>query len=301
MATRDRRLGTVIAGRFKVISLLGEGQMARVYVAEQLSMKRKVALKILHPELNRHPSAPARFRREVEAVVRLRSPHTIVFHDFGQADDGALFIAMELLPGESLRSCLERAGALDPWLVLTIVRQLAGCLAEAHACGVLHRDLKPENIFLCPSDPFSKQVLAQTPQVKVLDFGLAKLSPSATGTVPEAITAPSMTVGTPAYLAPEAAIAGKTVDARADLYALGVLAFEMLCGRPPYQARTPHEMLQAHASSPIPQPSRMRAGLPRGCDGFIAVAMAKGPDERFQKAEALASALAAALGERRVG
>src|SRR5215831_18689880 len=130
MKVGDRRVGTTVAGRFQIESLIGEGQMAHVYVAQQISMKRRVALKIMHSDLLRHKAAPTRFRREVEAVTRLRSPHSIVFYDFGPTDDGTLYIAMELLSGESLRTRLEREGALEPALILSIVRQIAGCLGE---------------------------------------------------------------------------------------------------------------------------------------------------------------------------
>ena len=294
MKVGDRRVGTTVAGRFQIESLIGEGQMARVYVAQQMSMKRRVALKIMHLDLLRHKAAPTRFRREVEAVTRLRSPHTIVFYDFGSTDDGSLFIAMELLTGEPLRVWLDRERALDPALTLALVRQICSCLREAHGAGVLHRDLKPENIFLCPPEPG-----ARAPFVKVLDFGLAKLSEPAFGENMPPITSPSITVGTPAYLAPEMAITGRKADLRSDLYSLGVMVFEMLTGERPYDEKNPHAMMVAHARNPIPQPSRRKQGLPAGSDGFIQVAMAKDPEERFQNAEAFANALASALGERR--
>jgi eukaryotic-like serine/threonine-protein kinase len=294
MTGHDRRIGTTLAGRFLVDSLIGEGQMARVYVAEQISMKRRVALKVLHKSLLSHKTAIKRFRREVEAVTRLRSPHSIVFYDFGAAEDGALFIAMELLDGESLRVRLEREGAMSPEITLGIVRQICGCLREAHQAGVLHRDLKPENIFLCGSEPG-----ARAPFVKVLDFGLAKLSEPVFEEGAPPITLPSVTVGTPAYLAPEMAVLGRKADLRSDLYSLGVMVFEMLTGERPYDEKNLHAMMVAHAKSPIPQPSHRKPGLPPGSDAFIQLAMAKDPEERFQDADAFAHALAGAMGERR--
>jgi serine/threonine-protein kinase len=294
MKVGDRRVGTSVAGRFRIDSLIGEGQMARVYVAEQMSMKRQVALKIMHHDLLRHKAAPTRFRREVEAVTRLRSPHSIVFFDFGSTDDGSLYIAMELLTGEPLRVMLERERGLEPGLVLSIVRQICGCLREAHNAGVLHRDLKPENIFLCPPEPGGRG-----PFVKVLDFGLAKLSEPAFGEDMPPITSPSVTVGTPAYLAPEMAVSGRRADSRSDLYSLGVMVYEMLTGERPFNEKNPHAMMVAHTRAPIPQPSKRKRGLPPGTDGFIQVAMAKDPEERFQNAEAFGNALASALGDRR--
>jgi serine/threonine-protein kinase len=290
---RDRRLGSTIGGRFRVEALLGEGQMARVYLAEQVSMHRQVALKIIHPDLVRHPVAQVRFRREVEAVTRLRSPHTIVFYDFGATDDGSLYIAMELLDGQTLRGRLEEQGALSPAEVLAVVRPIASCLFEAHEAGVLHRDLKPENVFLCAPEPGRRD-----PHVKVLDFGLARVAePVFDAGV--SITSPSVTVGTPAYMAPEVAAANREVDARSDLYSLGVIVYELLVGARPFEARNPHAMMLCHTTSPVPMPSRRRPGLPPGCDAFIALALAKDPDERFQTAEAMAHALGAALGDRR--
>ena len=295
LTPRDPHLGTVVAGRFRVQALLGEGQMARVYVAEQVSMKREVALKILRRDLTCHPSAPVRFRREVEAVTRLRSPHSIVFYDFGDTGDGSLYIAMELLSGETLRERLDREGALEPFAALDILRQVASCLKEAHEAGVLHRDLKPENIFLCPTGA------GRRPFVKVLDFGLAKLTERVLGeAVNPVITSPSLTVGTPAYIAPEMATLGRSADPRADLYGLGVMTFEMLVGGRPFQAKSPFLMLQEQIHSPVPLPSQHHQGLPPGCDGFMVIALAKDPEERFQSAEAFIAALASALGERRL-
>jgi serine/threonine-protein kinase len=287
---RDPSDALVADGRYRIEKLLGEGQMARVYLAEQTSMRRKVALKILHDSLCSHPSAPARFRREVEAVTRLKSPHTIVFHDFGQTEQGSLFIAMELLSGETLRARLKRESAL-PWdVVLGVVTQIARCLDEAHGMRVLHRDLKPENVFLCPArgdddDPF----------VKVLDFGLAKLTDPPGDSQDGFVTSASVTVGTPAYLAPEMAMIGRTVDGRADLYSLAVMAFEMLVGRRPFNAESSYEMVRAHLRAPVPHPSQLRPGLPAGCDALFAVALAKPPEERFPTATAFATTLSNVL------
>jgi eukaryotic-like serine/threonine-protein kinase len=284
----DALVGRTVAKRFRVESLLARGQTASIYVAEQLSMRRKVALKLLRPELSFERSAAVRFRREVEVVTQLRSPHSIAFHDFGQTEDGALFIAMELLEGESLRERLDRTGALSPIEVVTVVRQIAASLTEAHDAGIVHRDLKPENIFLChragPPEPF----------VKVLDFGLARFLDSATR-----ITGPNTTVGSPAYLAPEMAVVGRVSDWRGDLYALGVITFEMLVGRRPFETTDPVAMILAHTAHPVPSVYDLAPDLPHGLDAFMAVALAKDPEERLADAATFARALAAALGERR--
>ena len=226
----DPLLGTLLAGRYRVIRHLGDGHMARVYVAEQLSMGRNVAVKVLRDDVDLDPVAVRRFGQEVEAVSRLHSPHTIQFYDFGATEDGAQFIVMEHLAGESLRQRLEREQIVAPHEVVSIARQVASSLDEAHEAGVLHRDLKPENIHFCvhatPLRPF----------VKVLDFGLAKLID--TGPDAPELTGKRQTVGTPAYMAPEMIVEERPVDHRGDLYSFAVSCYEMLVGvRPTRSAR----------------------------------------------------------------
>jgi serine/threonine-protein kinase len=281
----DPLLGSVVAGRFRLEALVGEGEMARVYVAEQLSMGRKVALKVLRRELTQDRTASARFQREVEAVKRLRSPHTIGFHDFGEWQ-GQLYIAMELLEGQTLRERLERDRFLDPEEVLSIVDQVASSLDEAHSAAVIHRDLKPENVFLCPTPGPPR------PFVKVLDFGLAKLLD---GLDRPNLTAPTHTVGTPAYLAPEMARPGREADARVDLYSLGVMTFEMLVGERPYRAKSPLAMLMLHSKEPVPSARARKPDLPGGVDAFVQIAMAKDPDKRPEDGATFARALRSAL------
>ena len=282
----DPNLGSIVAGRYRVDALLGSGEMARVYLAEQLSMGRPVALKLLRPEIAREPDAVLRFRREVEAVTRLRSPHAISFYDFGQSDD-TLFIAMERLDGEPLRARLERDPVLAPDLVLHIVTETCECLAEAHGAGIIHRDLKPENVFLCTPLAAGRPV-----HVKVVDFGLAKILE---GTRLDGITAKNSTVGTPAYLAPERVTSGMKDDERADLYALGVMVFEMLTGQRPYDSPNLIQMLRLHRDAPVPSARALRPELPAMVDAFLRQAMAKDATARFGSAEAFARALAGAL------
>jgi serine/threonine-protein kinase len=289
MSDTESELGRIVDGRYRITSLLGEGNMAKVYVAEQVSMKRKVALKILHEARRTEGDALARFQREVDAVIRLRSPHCITFYDFGQTERDGFYIAMELLQGESLRDRLEREPVLAPSRVASIVRQICGCLSEAHAAGVLHRDLKPENIFLCPPQAGEAHEF-----VKVLDFGLAKLIHPQDAGAP-VLTAPKMTVGTPAYLAPEMARSGYKRDGRVDLYALGVMVFEMLSGQRPFNANSPGLMLYAHVCEPVPAISSLRPELPAEADGFFMTALAKDPALRFSSADTFATVLAGVL------
>ena len=289
MSAADPRLGQILDGRYRLDSVLGEGTMGCVYVAEQLAMKRRVAVKLLLPEAVGDEAYVARFRREVDAVTRLRSPHCITFFDFGTAGDD-LYIVMELLDGETLRQRLER-GPLDAAATGAIVSAVCSCLAEAHAAGVLHRDLKPENLFLCrPAADRAGE------HVKVLDFGLAKL------VAPDdrnagVLTRPRTAVGTPAYLAPEMA-RGAEPDASVDLYALGIVTFEMLTGERPFDGVNATKMMLAHILEPIPSALARRPELPAGIDAFFTVALAKERAERFEDAAHFGSALAAVLGPR---
>jgi eukaryotic-like serine/threonine-protein kinase len=288
-ADLDATLGMVLAGRYRLVRQLGSGQMARVYVASQLSMGRNVAIKIMHDELELDDEAVGRFRREVTAVSRLRSPHTIQFHDAGVSGSGAQFIAMELLAGETLRQRLERDALIPLDEVVAIVAQIAESLQEAHEAGILHRDLKPENIYLC-SHPTPLR-----PFVKVLDFGLAKLldrdedSPSLTGE--------RQVVGTPAYMAPEMIVHGRPVDHRADLYALGCMCFEMVTGSRPYEEPTPIRMVMAHATQAAPRASDRVPHLPAAMDALLASVLAKDPDRRPAEATELAARFAAAAAQ----
>jgi serine/threonine protein kinase len=286
---QDPNIGKVLAGRYRLARLLGAGQMARVYVAEQLAMGRNVALKLLLDEVRLDDVAVGRFRQEVFAVARLRSPHTIQFHDTGVSETGAQFIAMELLAGETLRQRLKRDKLIPPHEVVGIAAQVGASLQEAHEAGVLHRDLKPENIFLCSHPTPWHQY------VKVLDFGLAKILEAA----PEGrdLTRDGFKVGTPAYMAPEMIVRGRTVDHRADIYALGLMCFELLTGRRAFHARTSREMVMAQVVDPIPRGSEV-ADLPPAVDAVFDKLIAKDAADRPQQATDVAPLLAEALSQR---
>ena len=283
----DANLGKVLAGRYRLVRHLGAGQMARVYVAEQLEMGRNVAIKLLLDEVRLDDEAVGRFRHEVFAVARLRSPHTIQFYDAGVSETGAQFIAMELLAGETLRQRLNRDGRLPPHEVVGIAAQVGASLQEAHEAGVLHRDLKPENIFLC-SHPTPWHLY-----VKVLDFGLAKIVEAAPDDGRH-LTQDGYRVGTPAYMAPEMIVSGRPVDHRADIYALGLLCFELLTGQRAYEGRTPREMAMAQVIEPIPRGSAL-ADLPVAVDLLFDSLIAKNPALRPQQATDVAPLLADAL------
>ena len=283
----DPYIGTVIAGRYRVLRLLGTGQMANVYVADQITLARNVAIKMMLDELELDDVAVQRFRREVNIVATLRSPHTIQCYDAGEAENGSLFLAMELLAGETLRDWMQRDGTIPAADVIAIAAQVGASLQEAHDAGIVHRDLKPENVFSCahatPLRPF----------VKVLDFGLAKLI------TPESksmrLTDRCHVVGTPAYMAPELVVRGRSIDHRSDIYALGVMCFEMLTGQLPFGGDTPTMMALAQATAPIPRASEADPRLPVAIDHAFDRLLAKDPAMRPQNATEVADVLADVL------
>ena len=269
--------GDVVDDRYRIESLLGEGGMGSVYVARHVHIGRKVALKVLHPERCEGKDDRERFRREAAVAVQLRSEHVVEVLDFGEDPRGLAYYAMELLEGESLRALLQREGRLSPERAVRLLRQLLTGLAAAHAAGVVHRDLKPENLFLVGTGP--------DPRLKILDFGIAKfLQPGANLDQ----TSVGVVVGTPEYLAPEQAVGG-AVDARADLYAAGILAFVLLTGRHPFDTSDVRSLTRAHAFQKVPSPTTVApelAAWPKLLD-FVALATRKDREERAQSAQEL--------------
>ncbi len=274
----DPLVGRIIADRYRIVSLLGEGGMGRVYLAEQKmgTATRKVAIKTLHPELSRDAQLVQRFHRECETVIALSHPNTVQFYDFGELPEGTLYIVMEYIEGESLANVLQR-GPLEPGRVDRILVQICGSLQEAHDHGIVHRDLKPENILLTRRG-------GQNDFVKVLDFGIAKRT-EAEDDKSQKLTKQGMVLGTPPYMSPEQ-FAGKTLDARSDIYSLGVMTYEMLTGRLPFEAATPWEWATKHLTTP-PTPFEQHpvgASIPDFKKAAVMRALAKDPAQRFASA-----------------
>ena len=255
----DDLVGKRIDGRFTITSLLGKGGMGAVYRAHQHSMDREVALKVMRRDLASVPDAVKRFFREAKAASKLHNPHAITVFDFGQTDDGLLYIVMELLFGQSLAEVVKKtSGPMDPKRAINIVLQVLTALADAHAIGVLHRDLKPDNIFLMDGE-------ATNDFVKVLDFGIAKIL----GSDGTSLTGTGMLFGTPTYMSPEQAT-GEELDTRSDLYAVGVILFELLAGKPPFQEKTPVALLVKKANENAPSIFHVNpeVKIPKGLPGI---------------------------------
>ncbi len=275
-------LGTLIADRYRIDAVLGIGGFGAVYRCTQLNMDQTVAVKVLRADHLSSVEHVKRFSGEAQAVSRLRHPNTIRVFDFGTHQDGALYLAMEYIEGETLGHRFDTKGAL-PWPQLVrILTQVCHSLTEAHAAGLIHRDLKPENVMLL-------SVAGDADFVKVLDFGIAKQQkePGESN-----LTETGMIMGTPTYMSPEQA-KGEPIDGRSDVYALGVLAYEALVGRPPFLGDTPMTVLVKHIKDPPPDFIREGAlrEVPRELEQLVLQCLAKDPRQRPQTTADLAEKL----------
>ncbi|HEU0033460.1 MAG TPA: serine/threonine-protein kinase [Kofleriaceae bacterium] len=269
-------IGREIAGRYRVVSKLGEGGMGAVYKAEQISLKRTCAIKLLRPDVSgagMQQMMLRRFNAEAEAVAKLSHPNTVNIYDFGQDTDGTFFIAMEFVEGRSLRETIHAEAPFPPRRALAIAAQVAASLTDAHAANIVHRDLKPDNVMLQTRG-------RQRDVVRVLDFGIAKLRDEGRATQ-AAMTQAGDMLGTPQYMAPEQ-IRGERIDGRTDVYALGCMLYEMVTGRMPFEAPTVMALLSKHLLEQPPAPSQRRPDLliPPAVDELIMTAMHKDANAR---------------------
>lgn len=283
-------VGTTIAGRFEILERIGTGGMGTIYRASQPALRREVALKILRRELSSDPDTVTRFHREAKAMSVLAHPNTVRVFDFGQTDDGLLFIAMELLRGHLLTRA-SRSGSITQLQAARWAQAILGSLQEAHHKHIIHRDLKPDNIFLANLEGQSE------PVVKVLDFGIAKVIHSDKA-LDQLETQAGTVFGTPRYMSPEQA-QGKPLDERSDLYSVGVLLYQMLSGSPPFIDDDAVVVMAKHIREKPVDPRR-RAPERNIAPGVAAVTMrllAKSPKKRFQDAAEAIAALEACMGE----
>jgi serine/threonine-protein kinase len=279
----DPWIDQVVNGKFRIESLLGQGGMGKVYRARHLTLDRPVVLKMLHPDYSTDPQVVARFQREARAASRLNHPNSIAVLDFGAAEDGTLFMAMEFLSGRDLARIIAEDFPLGEARIVRIGAQILSALAEAHAQGIIHRDLKPENVMIEPRR-------GEADFVKVLDFGIAKIT--APGANEPKLTQAGLVCGTPEYMSPEQA-RGADIDSRSDLYSMGVILYQLATGELPFQSDTPVGYLTKHlAEEPVPARERW-AEVSEALDALIAKAMAKDVTQRFQTAEEMREALLA--------
>ncbi|MEI8257850.1 MAG: serine/threonine-protein kinase [Deltaproteobacteria bacterium] len=279
----DPLIGATLLGRYLVVRPIGQGGMGRVYVGEQRVGRstRAVAIKVLAPMLSGDPVVVERFHREAATILQLSHPSTVQLLDFGE-QGGRLFLVMEHVAGERLAEVIAR-GPVPLQRAVAIAVQIAGSLDEAHRKGVVHRDLKPENVIL------TGEGTSESPRVKVVDFGVAKHI-EATDQSP-ALTARGTLVGTPAYMSPEQFV-GLPVDARSDVYALGLLTYCMLAGQLPWQAKNVYEWATRHVKDPVPPLADRAPGLPAHVYAAVEQALAKSPSDRPESTAAFARALA---------
>ena len=275
-------------GSYELIKLLGHGGMGEVWEAQHRLLARRAAVKLVRPELigagtdMEAKVVVKRFEREAQATAALSSPHTIQLFDFGVTDQGIFYYVMELLAGRDLESMVREFGPLPAERAGYLLRQVCHSLADAHARGLVHRDIKPANIYVC-------RMGLEYDFVKVLDFGLVKmnsdLSPERMQTM---ITADQRTTGTPAYMAPEIILGERNVDRRADVYALGCVAYFLLTGQLVFEADTPMKMLLQHVQAePVPPSQRTELPIPPEIDELVLSCLQKDPDKRPQNAEVL--------------
>ena len=269
----DPRIGSTLADRYRILAPLGEGGMGTVYRGVHEALRRPVAIKFLQQKIHGNREMVARFEREAITAANLRHPNIADAIDYGTMPDGTLYLVMELVEGLPLRNVIQAGQGLPVERVLRILEQMAAALDLAHSMGIVHRDLKPENILVFDRGP-------ERDVVKIIDFGIARITTATFDTAPAALTQAGAIFGTPQYMAPEQ-VMGQPVDGRADQYAVGIIAFEMLTGTQPFTGDNFAELVMKHVGAPAPLSSERAGHVPPAMDAAIARMMSKMPDERF--------------------
>lgn len=262
----ELQAGTIVDGRYEIRGLLARGGMATVYEATDLRLERTVALKIMHRHLAEDPDFVSRFEREAKSAARLTHPNVVAVYDQGRAD-GQIYLAMEYVPGRTLRDVLREFGPLSPEQALVLLEPVLEALQAAHAAGFVHRDIKPENV-----------LISDDGRVKVADFGLARAMATSNSSATQ-----GMIIGTVAYLSPEQVERGEA-DARSDVYAAGILLSEMITGQVPHAGETPLSVAYQHVNNDVPAPSTVRAGITPEVDALVITATRRDPNRRYASA-----------------
>jgi hypothetical protein len=269
-------------GRYRLTRRLGAGAMGEVYLAEHTLLRRPCAVKLIRPAGAGGERQVARFEREVRATAALTHPNTVEIYDYGTAEDGTFYYAMEYLPGLTLDELVRRHGPLPAGRAVHLLRQVCGALREAHGAGLIHRDIKPANVIVCTRGGVHDVV-------KLLDFGLVWVADPGAGK----LTQDGAVAGTPEYMSPEQAEGEVGLDGRSDVYSLGCVAYFLLTGRPPFQKATALQLLYAHVREPVRPIAEVRPGVPADLEGVVLQCLEKDRGRRFQDVAALDRALAA--------
>ena len=283
----DSLIGTTLTGKYRIDARLNEGGMGTVYRGTHVLMDKTVAIKVLRPSLAADEKIVARFSREARAASRISHPNALSVTDFGEDDSGHVFLVMEYLSGKTLKQLIRDEGPLPLARVVDITRQIGDALNAAHSQGVIHRDLKSDNIMLLDT--------MTGDHAKVLDFGIAKIN-EPDGAVDTNLTAPNLVIGTPQYMSPEQCSQDSEIDARSDIYSLGVILYEMLVGHVPFSADSPTMVMMKHLQEPVPSVRDEREDLPDSVARVVARAMAKVPRNRYQSVAELVEDLTIASG-----
>jgi serine/threonine-protein kinase len=288
----DPLVGLTIDDRYRIIRRIGEGGMGFVYEAEHTALEKRVALKILRDDFSSRSEVVERFRQEAKSASRIGNAHIVDISDFGEMPNGASYFVMELLAGEDLANALAKEPILPLARAADVILQCCRALSAAHSKGIVHRDMKPENIFLTERD-------GRVDFVKIVDFGIAKMSDVETPGAPgRKLTKTGMIFGTPEYMSPEQAAGKADLDHRVDIYALGVIFFEMLAGKVPFVGDTFMGILTQHMFEPIPELGDFNPSYADNpaIESFITKALAKAPEDRYESCDEMARALEGALG-----
>ncbi|MEI8257746.1 MAG: protein kinase, partial [Deltaproteobacteria bacterium] len=279
----------ILADRWQLVEFLGQGAMGEVWRGRHAMLGHDAAIKLMREDAATDVELVQRFKREARIAAQLRHRNLVRVEDFGTGDDGRPFLVMELLRGESLGAFMERTGRVDRATAARVALHIAAACDTAHAAGIVHRDLKPDNCFVVTDDDGS-------PLVKVLDFGIAKVTDGIFKTSSGALTGLHAVLGTPMYMSPEQARGQADLDGRSDLWSLGIIVYEMLTGRLPYTAVNITQLLYAVLSAPIPPPSLFDPMLGHGIDAWFARALDRDRTHRFQSGREMVMALRSVLG-----